>query len=519
MNSDTPSHKAHEHGQKYALENHLGGYHRCFLGIPGHLEFMSENLCEMLGYTKRELFGLIGHIYTGAIHPDDCSIFDEFCLGLAQKESTETASYRMIKKDGTVIHVVDTMTSIIGDDGEMRGYSVVSQIPDSLGSPVAKEKIAVMKVVGGNDMQIEQAYGICDKVLGSLDVKDRYSLLNFVSLASRDKIRAAFKRAYEDEYSGMESCVMVAAEGWGLQCNLWVERNETRSSFEDCVFCVKIELDENYKREDSVSTFSKSLLSSFAEDIFEVDRLENSIKCVCQGNSSLLGSFINIRMNSDDFLAWLLDFVSEDDKSAVSNFYRKAKARPSGKSNTSLTPNKLNFEMTTKDGEKRAVTIVIVPISSNKYFLCLNTDFKAMGAGFCSAAVAERKNITARLFGSFSLTVDGEAIHIRCERGRELLALLIEKRGAFLSTREAITSLWECEPDDTTRARYRKIASRLMNELKKYGIDYIVESDRGARRIIPEFINCDYYDYRDGVFTPTDALLPEYSWSEFIRID
>ncbi len=519
MSSDTSDHKQNSHGQKYALENHLGGYHRCFLGNPGHLEFMSENLCKMLGYTKRELFGLIGHIYTGVIHPDDCSVFDEFCSRLAQKETNETAAYRMIKKDGTVIHVVDTMTSIIGDDGDMRGYSVVCQIPDDPSSPATTEKIAVLRVTGGSAMKIEQACGISSKLLGSFASKDIYGLMNFVSLSDHDKIRAAFRRAYEDEYSGMEHCVFVTAEGRGLQCNLWVERNETHSSFEDCTFCVKIELDKTYKRDEKVSSFSKQLLSSFAEDIFEVDRANNTITCVCEGKCELLDSIVNIRMNADDFLAWLLDFVHEPYRKEVSIFYRKALAQPATTGETSLAPNKLDFEMYAKDGEKCAVTMIAVPISSNKYFLCLNTDFKAMGTGFCSAAVAERKEITARLFGSFSLTVDGEAIHIRCEKGRELLALLIEKRGAFLSTREAITSLWECEPDNTSRARYRKIASRLMTELKKHGIDYIIESDRGARRIIPEFINCDYYDYRDGVLKPTDALLPEYAWSEYIRID
>ena len=58
-----------------------------------------------------------------------------------------------------------------------------------------------------------------------------------------------------------------------------------------------------------------------------------------------------------------------------------------------------------------------------------------------------------------------------------------------------------------------------MAELRKIGIEHIVESDRGARRIAPEYIDCDYYDYRDGLKPRTDALLPEYTWSEYIKID
>ena len=68
--------------------------------------------------------------------------------------------------------------------------------------------------------------------------------------------------------------------------------------------------------------------------------------------------------------------------------------------------------------------------------------------------------------------------------------------------------LWECEPDQTTRARYRKTASRLVSELKRNGIEYIVESDRGARRVVPECLECDYYDYRDVLRAPSGVLLP-----------
>ena len=175
--------------------------------------------------------------------------------------------------------------------------------------------------------------------------------------------------------------------------------------------------------------------------------------------------------------------------------------------------------MKKEDGATQPVALVMVPVSSTKCFMCLNSQSDSMVPGFSSATAAVRRIVFARLFGPFSLMVDGEAVHIRCEKARELLALLIERRGAFVTTREAIALLWECEPDDKSRARYRKIASRLMAELRKVGIEYIVESDRGARRIVPEYIDCDYYDYRDGLKAPTDALLPEYSWSEYIRID
>ena len=161
----------------------------------------------------------------------------------------------------------------------------------------------------------------------------------------------------------------------------------------------------------------------------------------------------------------------------------------------------------------------MIPVSKTKYFMSLDADVTSSEHDAHAASDVIKKSINVRLFGSFSLTVDGNAVHISSEKGRELLALLVEKRGSCLTTREAIVTLWECESDDKSRARYRKIASCLMVELKRCGIDYIVERNRGVKRIVPECIECDYYDYLDGHKDPSGAFLPEYSWSEFVRID
>ena len=506
-----------------SIMNHLGGYHRCYLSDPIHLEFVSDNLCNMLGYTKSELGELIGCAYTALMHPDDTGIFDSFVLRLAKRESCESVAYRLIKKDGSVIRVVDTMASVRGNDGAMRGYSVVCEIPDEKvvpGSASHDEKVAVMRVSGGLDAIITQACGTTQQLLGTSGDPSGLSLMDFVSMADREKVSRAIARAYGQEYSGMESCTIVSAKGEGVKCDLWIELVDCGDGIDGSSFCVKAEIDQDYQHDDEgMASFSKMLFSSFAEDVFEVDRLENSVKYICHSDRAPIKAPLNVRMNADDFLAWFLEFVSPDDRAAVRRFCLETKSLKVDSNRESLAPSKVKFAMTEESGFGQSVALVMVPVSCAKYFLCLNSEFTAMGSGFCSTAVADRKKITARLFGSFSLQVDDDAVHIRSEKGRELLALMIEKRGAYLTTREAIASLWECEPDEKTRARYRKIASRLMAELKSVGIDYIVESDRGARRIIPEFIECDYYDYRDGLIQPSGDLLPEYSWAEYVRVD
>ena len=131
----------------------------------------------------------------------------------------------------------------------------------------------------------------------------------------------------------------------------------------------------------------------------------------------------------------------------------------------------------------------------------------------------ERKRIYVRTFGYFDVFVDGQAIPFKLVKAKELLALLVDRHGGFLSASEAISFLWEDDPaDELTMARYRKVAMRLKNILAEFGIEGIIESKNGLRRIVPEKIDCDYYKYLSGrpeyrhLFT--GAYLTNYSWGE-----
>jgi diguanylate cyclase (GGDEF)-like protein len=142
-------------------------------------------------------------------------------------------------------------------------------------------------------------------------------------------------------------------------------------------------------------------------------------------------------------------------------------------------------------------------------------DTSTAGAGLIKKA----QRVYIRTFGYFELFVDGQALPIKLEKAKELLALLVDRRGGFLSTNEAISFLWEDEPaDNVTKSRYRKVAMRLKNILSKYHIEDIVENKHGLRRIVPEKISCDYYEYLAGnpevqnLFN--GVYMSNYSWGE-----
>ncbi|MBQ8599278.1 MAG: hypothetical protein IJ411_04095 [Oscillospiraceae bacterium] len=133
-------------------------------------------------------------------------------------------------------------------------------------------------------------------------------------------------------------------------------------------------------------------------------------------------------------------------------------------------------------------------------------------------ALQEKKeqSVQIRTFGYFDVFVEGRPIAFRNEKSKELLALLVDRRGGFVTSAEAISYLWEDEAvSQVTLARYRKVALRLKNLLEEYGIAQIVETVDGKRRIVPEAVSCDLFRYLQGdsaLFK--GSYLLNYSWGE-----
>lgn len=156
------------------------------------------------------------------------------------------------------------------------------------------------------------------------------------------------------------------------------------------------------------------------------------------------------------------------------------------------------------------------PLASPRYVLLYNVDE-------VSSAQDELKElseiISIRTFGYFDVFVGDKPIAFRNKKSKELFALLVDRRGGYVTSEEAISFLWEDEPvNSVTLARYRKVALRLKNTLEEYGISHIVESVDGKRRIVTERVQCDLYDYLSGKSEFSQlfkgSYLTNYSWGE-----
>ena len=132
----------------------------------------------------------------------------------------------------------------------------------------------------------------------------------------------------------------------------------------------------------------------------------------------------------------------------------------------------------------------------------------------------EQKRVTVQTFGYLNILIDGEPVVFEHEKAKELLAVLIDRQGKFVSSGEIISCLWEDEAvNENTQSRCRKAAYHLRRILAAHDLEDLMESTpKGYRRIRTEMIDCDLYHYLNGeeayVKRFRGAYMSDYSWAE-----
>lgn len=133
---------------------------------------------------------------------------------------------------------------------------------------------------------------------------------------------------------------------------------------------------------------------------------------------------------------------------------------------------------------------------------------------------ATPNEIKIQTFGHFEIFVNGQPLNFEREKAKELLAYLVDRHGASLTTEQIASVLWEDRPYDRTMKNYvSTILVSLRNALKAAGIEDILIKSRNHLSIDTDKINCDAYDYERGDTAAVKAFKGEYmtnySWAEF----
>lgn len=125
-----------------------------------------------------------------------------------------------------------------------------------------------------------------------------------------------------------------------------------------------------------------------------------------------------------------------------------------------------------------------------------------------------------RCFGGFEVCDgNGKRLVFKRNKSRELLALLVDKKGMGITAREMCTYLWEDESgSDKKNLQYLwNVLSDLTKTLKNAGAGDVLIHSGTYYSIDMDKVGCDYYDYLKGKKKDVDieSYLPQYSWAEY----
>ena len=125
-----------------------------------------------------------------------------------------------------------------------------------------------------------------------------------------------------------------------------------------------------------------------------------------------------------------------------------------------------------------------------------------------------------KTFGNFEVFVDGKPLVFEREKAKEMLAYLVDRAGASVTTEQLAVVLWEDRAYDRTLKNYvSTVLGSLKKTLSKAGKEDILIKTRNHLSVDPDKIKCDAYDYEKGIVSAVNSFRGEYmvnySWAEF----
>ncbi len=134
------------------------------------------------------------------------------------------------------------------------------------------------------------------------------------------------------------------------------------------------------------------------------------------------------------------------------------------------------------------------------------------------------KRLFAQTFGNFELFVDGKPVEFKYSRTKEMVALLINNKGAQTTNGEIIASLWEDDGDSEKKLSYLcNLRQDLQNTFTRLKLDGVIEKQRGRMAIVADRIECDLYDWlekkKESHYRYSGDYMNQYSWAEYYHAE
>lgn len=131
------------------------------------------------------------------------------------------------------------------------------------------------------------------------------------------------------------------------------------------------------------------------------------------------------------------------------------------------------------------------------------------------------KRVRVQTFGGFDVFVDGKPLMFRRAKAKELLALLVDRRGNVITPKEAICILYENDSkNDRAKLDYfRTLVHDIRHTLSQAGVSEILVRSHNALAIRSDMIDCDSYRFLLGdpiaINSYRNDYMIHYSWAEY----
>ena len=133
-------------------------------------------------------------------------------------------------------------------------------------------------------------------------------------------------------------------------------------------------------------------------------------------------------------------------------------------------------------------------------------------------SLRQRKELYIQTFGRFVVLKNGEPLPLR-GKTKEILALIVVRRGREISNEEIYNTVWEGRPGGGENMNVLHNALRRLRKiLKDAGYEKLLIPTLRGQMINPDCFDCDYYAWQDGNTEQRDQFtgdfLSEYTWGE-----
>lgn len=321
------------------LSETISGFHQYVLSDPAHLCYVSRNLCAMVGRTEAELLSEQEDCYVSLVHPADRAKYDAFLQTLRERPQTLSAEYRLVKKDGAVLYVNDTITSKPGEDGVLLGDSVLTDITklkhendnlqflnETIPCGFIKYSCEKQPRVTYINRQMMELLRIPQAQEGELDYRELYTDNIFLMIPMEERRRFALylNRVHTAGKPMAGELTLLRCDGTRAHVFGWVTKCIGEDGTEEFQ-SVCMDITERYQAQKANETrrYLKALTDVY-DKIFQYDLSSNTVTCLYSNNSPTFKWLENISMQMEDATErWITGTVAEEDSDRVRSFFQK----------------------------------------------------------------------------------------------------------------------------------------------------------------------------------------------------